>query len=120
MYKNKRSLIVQSFNRWQLPGVAAIFIFNLYLFVLYYFPVRSHFTHCEQDSVIEMSTFHGHRDGETRQVWSCSRIVTETGLPWYKRENRPILGITLLCLCGKLILRQPANLALGSKIAIGG
>ena len=102
------------------PGMAAILIFYLYLVVLYYFPVPSHFTQRKQNCVFEMSTFHIHRDGETRQVWSRSWIVTVTGLPWYKRENRPILSITLPCPAGKLILRQPTNLTLGSEITIGG
>ena len=93
--------------------------FYLYLIVLCYLPIPSFFHHREQNSVIEMSTFHIDCDGKTGQVWSCSRIVAETGLPRYKGEDRSILDVTLHCLPGKLILRQAAHLALRSKIIIG-
>ena len=93
--------------------------FYLYLIVLCYLPIPSFFHHRQQNSVIEMSTFHIDCDGKTGQVWSCSRIVAETGLPRYKGEDRSILDVTLHCLPGKLILRQAANLAMGSKIIIG-
>ena len=94
-------------------------IFYLYLIVLCYLPIPSYFHHGEQNSVVEMSAFHIHCDGKTGQVWSCGRIVCETGLRWYKGKNRSILSITLSSLPGKLILCQAANLTLGSKVTIG-
>src|SRR5947199_9675435 len=99
--------------------MGTILIFYLYLIVLCYLPIPSYFHNGEQNSVVETSTFHIDRDGNTRQVWSGSGIVSETGLPRYKGEVRSILGVTLRWLPDKLVLRQAANLALGRKITIG-
>src|SRR5947208_13709307 len=83
--------------------------FYLYLIVLCYLPIPSFFHHREQNSVVETITFYIDCDGKTGQVWSCGRIVAETGLHRYKGEDRSRLVVTLCWLPGKLILRQPAS-----------
>src|SRR5947209_780354 len=106
--------MVPAYSRYHLN-----FYLYLYLIVLCYLPDSSYFYHRQQNSIVKMSTFHIHRDSKTGQIWPCSRIVAETGLPRYKGKDGPVLSVALHCLTGKLILRQAANLALGSKITIG-